>query len=144
MVTCTFEDGGTTSLRHVVVETLIIENNNILLVKRAAHLINPGLWAIPGGYVDRDETCKDAAIREAREETGYQIAIESLLEIEDRPDRPKEDRQNIVFAYRAKPMQKVDTHDSESTEMKWFSLDSLPPENEFAFDHYQRIQKFFL
>jgi 8-oxo-dGTP diphosphatase len=144
MITCQFEHGNTASLRHAVVDVLIVENNKILLVKRALHLSNPGKFAVPGGYVNRDETCEDAAKREAREETGYEVNIEKFLEVVDNPNRAGEDRQNISFVYLAHPLEKVSTPDDEQTEVTWFDLDNLPKEDEFAFDHFERVKKFLL
>lgn len=139
MLTCVFEDGGKTSLRHVVVDTLVIKDNKILLVKRALHLSNGGKFGLIGGYVDRDETIREAVHREVLEETGYKVEIVRLLRIKDNPNRPREDRQNIAFSYIAHALEKVGEADDESTEVTWFDLDKLPGENEFAFDHYEDI-----
>ena len=51
-----------------------------MLVRRA---IEPGygLWVFPGGYVDRGEEITSAAIREAREESGLDVRIDSLVNI---------------------------------------------------------------
>lgn len=140
MITCTFEDGGTASFRHVVTDVLVIDGEKILLVKRAPHLSNGGKYGLIGGYIDRDETIEQGAIREVKEETGYDIVIQKLLRIKDKPDRPKEDRQNISFVYIAKPMGRTGMPDNESTEVRWFNLTELPSEESFAFDHYQDIQ----
>lgn len=142
MITCTFENGGKASLRHVVVDVLVIHEGKILLVKRAAHLSNPGKYGLVGGYVDRDETTKGAAIREVQEETGYLVAIDRLLHIIDSPDRPAEDRQNISFVYVASVKEKVSKPDDESSEVAWFDLEKLPTESEFAFDHYKSIKSY--
>ena len=52
----------------------------VVLVRRA---IEPGygLWVFPGGYVDQGEAVTAAAIREAREESGLDIRIDSLLNV---------------------------------------------------------------
>ncbi len=140
MISCSFEDGGKASLRHVVTDVMVIDKDKILLIKRAPHLSNGGKYGLVGGYVDRDETIEQCAIREVKEETGYDIAIEKLFRIKDNPDRPKEDHQNISFVYVAKALGKTGTPDNEATEINWYSLDALPSEDEFAFDHYQDIQ----
>jgi len=139
MIDCTFENGNKASLRHVVVDILIVKDDKVLLVKRAEGYLEGGKYAIPGGYVDRDETLKEAAKREALEETGYTIEIESLFRTIDNPNRKGEDRQNISFVYLAKPIEKVSDHDHEITNTKWFELDNLPPESEIAFDHFESI-----
>lgn len=142
MLTCTFENGNTSSLRHVVVDALIIQDNKILLIKRAPHLTNGGKYAFPGGFLDRDETVEQAVVREVKEETGYDVKVEKLFTILDNPDRPKEDRQNVAFIYVVKPQDQTGKADSEVSEVQWFDLERLPSEDEFAFDHYQTIQEF--
>jgi len=140
MITCNFEDGGRTLLRHVVVDTLVLKAKKILLVKRAAKLLEGGKWGLIGGFVGRDENIKEAAKREVFEETGYRIENITLLAINDRPDRPHEDRQNIAFVFFANAKKKEGKSDWESTSQEWFPLDALPKEEEVAFDHYKDIK----
>lgn len=142
MITCQFEDGAKAALRHVVVDILLIKGNQILLVKRAPHLLNGGKYGVIGGYFERGETLIECARREAKEETGYNIHIEKLLTIVDSPHTPQEDRQNVKFVYLASPLTKTGTPDHESTEVTWFDLDKLPTKQEFAFDHYDMIQEY--
>ena len=140
MITCYFENQNKVSLRHVVVDNLLIDGNKILLVKRGPKYSEPHKWALPGGFVDRDETTAEAAVREIREETGYQSKVVDLFRIIDHPDRPKEDRQNISFIYLVKPIKKVGDFDHEITNTKWFDLNKLPKVSDFAFDHYTNIK----
>ncbi len=139
MIQCQFENGNKASLRHVVADVIIIKNKQILLVKRAPHLTNGGKYAIIGGFVDRDETIEQAAVREALEETGYAVKIQRLLQVNDSPNRPQEDRQNIAFVYVAEGLEQTGKPDNESTEIGWFDLDKLPPKEQFAFDHHDAI-----
>jgi len=65
----------------VAVGTIITDDqNHIVLVRRA---IQPGYgkWVFPGGFVDRGEEVRVAAVREAREETGLEITLERLLNV---------------------------------------------------------------
>ena len=140
MITCAFENGGKESLRHVVVDVLVIDGNKILMVKRTGKLLESGKWALPGGFLARDETCEQGATREVKEETGYEIQIIKLLRVVDTPNRPHEDRQNVSFVYVAKPLEKTGEADKESSEMNWFDLDKLPPAGDIAFDHYDNIK----
>jgi ADP-ribose pyrophosphatase YjhB (NUDIX family) len=139
MITCTFEDGGKGLLRHVTVDIIVIKNKKILLVKRTGSISDGGKWGIIGGFVERDETIKQAAEREIFEETGWKVKDLTLLRIKDWPDRPHEDRQNIAFVYFCIAMDKKGSADCESDERKWFDLDNLPPRNQIAFDHADDI-----
>ncbi len=140
MINCAFENGNKNSLRHVVVDMLVIKDNKILLVKRAPQLTNGNKYALIGGFMERDETSQQAALREIMEEAGYRAKIVSLFRIIDHPNRRGEDRQNISFVYLVKPLEKIGTSDQEVKELKWFDLDKLPPPEEFAFDHLDNIK----
>ena len=140
MITCTFEDGGKGKLRHVTVDGLVIKDDKILLVKRAQKLLEGGKWGVIGGFVDRDENLKEALKREIFEETGYRVTDITLLCINDDPNRPREDRQNISFVFFCHAGEKEGESDWEVTDKQWFSFDNLPPKEEIAFDHYDDIQ----
>ena len=62
----------------VVACTVVEMDEKIVLLKRSS---NPerGKWVVPGGYVDRGEEVKAAALRETREECGIDVHIKSLL-----------------------------------------------------------------
>ncbi|MEK7465349.1 MAG: NUDIX domain-containing protein [Patescibacteria group bacterium] len=53
---------------------LVRKNEKILLV-REKHKAAKNLWSIPLGFVEKGESLKDAAVREAREESGYDVRI---------------------------------------------------------------------
>lgn len=140
MINCTFENGRKSSLRHVTIDGLVVKNNKILLVKRAAHLINnPNKYALPGGFMDRDENTKQAVVREVEEETGFKCSVVALFKITDKPDRKGEDRQNVNFTFLMNLESEEGNHDKEVSEVKWFDLNNLPKEEEFAFDHFEVV-----
>jgi len=140
MITCSFENGNKASLRHVVVDNLVFQGDKILLVKRSGKISEGGKWGLPGGFVDRNETIKEAAAREIMEETGYGVVDVTLFRIIDRPDRPAEDRQNISFVHVCTALAQTGTPDWESSDVQWFPLSALPAEHDFAFDHYSNIR----
>ena len=139
MITCIFEDGGKGNLRHAVVDSLLIKDNKILLVKRAENLLQGGKWGLVGGYVEMDENIREAAEREALEETGYKVKNPKLFTIADDPEKRNDPRFNIAFVFICEVLEKEGQADKESSEQKWFELDSLPKENEMAFDHFKLI-----
>lgn len=140
MIGCTFENGNDAALRHAVVDNLVLQGDQILLVKRAPQLMEGGKWGLVGGFVDRDETIRQAVAREVMEETGYEVTDITLFRIVDTPDRPGEDRQNIAFVHLCVAGAQTGKPDWESTEVRWFPLAALPDEREFAFDHYSNIR----
>ena len=140
MISCTFEDGGKANLRHAVVDALVLKDNKIFLVKRADKLLEGGKWALIGGFVDRDENLIQTVKREVFEETGYRVSDITLLTINDNPDRPHEDRQNIAFVFFCNAGEKEGKEDNESTDAQWYDFNNLPKKEEIAFDHYDDIQ----
>lgn len=140
MITCIFENGSRASLRHVVVHALVERDGALLLVRRAPHLSEGGKWGLPGGFLDRDERVADGVLRELREETGWAGVVQRLLRINSRPDRPREDRQNVAFEFIITPLKQVGEPDHESTAVEWVPLDRLPPLESLAFDHGDTIR----
>lgn len=51
------------------------EDGRILLQRRADN----GLWALPGGGMDLTESVPEAAVREVKEETGYDVEVTGLV-----------------------------------------------------------------
>jgi ADP-ribose pyrophosphatase YjhB (NUDIX family) len=123
----------------VTVGCLVIKDNEILLAKRAKGLLEAGKWCLLGGYCDRDETTMQTGVRETMEESGWVVRNLQLLRINDNPNRPHEDRQNIDFIYIAEAVEKTGEADWESEEVKWFPLNALPESSEIAFDHEDSI-----
>ena len=144
MIHCTFENGNKASLRHVTVGIIALnDKGQVLLVKRAPHLWNGDKYTIPGGFLDRDEDAKTGALRELSEETGLTGYNPQLFRINDSPRRPKEDRQNVDIIYIASGISGDVKENKEVATIEWFNQDSLPAEEEFAFDHRDSILSYF-
>lgn len=142
MINCTFENGNKANLRHVVVDAIAIKGDQILIVKRGPKFSNPNKFALPGGFLDRNETTERAVLRELKEETGYEGKITKLFKVLDNPNRKNEDRQNVSFIYQVEVGDKITNHDDEIESVHWFHFDNLPDEKEFAFDHFEIIKDF--
>jgi 8-oxo-dGTP diphosphatase len=105
----------------VAVGTIIADvNQRIVLVKRA---IEPGYgkWVFPGGYVDRGELLVAAALREAREECGLEVRVDSLVDIYSYTGRTP-----IVIVFAATLVGGTLAVDEEGLEARWFAADEVP------------------
>ncbi len=139
MITCTFEKGQRAKLRHVVVHMIVEKDGALLLEKRTGDMLETGKWGLPSGFLERDETAGEGALRELLEETGWEGEIISLFRINTKPDRPHEDRQNITIEFIIKPVKQSGAPDAESSKVEWIPIEKLLPLSEFAFDHGESI-----
>jgi ADP-ribose pyrophosphatase YjhB (NUDIX family) len=105
----------------VAVGTIItMPDGGLVLVRRA---IEPGfgLWVFPGGYVDRGEEIRLAAIREAREETGVEVTLGRLVGIYSYPGTTA-----IVIVYAAEWSGGTLALDDENSEVDTFAPAEIP------------------
>lgn len=116
----------------VVIFTLRENDLQVLLIRRR----NPpfaGMWAIPGGFVDIDESLETAALRELEEETGVRdVYLEQFHTFGD-PGRDPRGR-TITVAYLAlvRADQIQPWAGDDAAEACWWPMRALPP---LAFDH---------
>ena len=119
----------------VTVDIVVVtraESPQVLLVRRKNEPY-AGSWALPGGYLEIDETLDAAARRELMEETGVAVAKTIPLGPYDAVDRDPRGR-TITFAYMAF-VRKGQVHPKaadDAAEVGWFSLRRPPT---MAFDH---------
>ena len=112
----------------VGVGAIIIEADRVLLVKRA-HPPIQGQWSIPGGVLEVGEMVREAAVREAREETGLVVEPGELLGVYDRILRDAERRVQyhyvlIDFLCRAVGGELLAA--SDAADVRWFRREELP------------------
>lgn len=109
----------------------------ILLIRRAKPPFQ-GRWALPGGFVDIDESLEDAARRELEEETG--IRVGELMQVGAFGDPKRDPRGRVIavaFLAVVRKEQVSPRGGDDAREAAWFSLKSLPS---LAFDHEQIVQ----
>ena len=113
------------------------EQNRVVLVRRA---IEPGYgkWVFPGGYVDRGEEVRAAAVREAREETGLEVRLDRLINIYSYTGRVP-----VIVVYSATMMGGCLGCDEEGLEARFFEPETIPWE-ELAFRSTREALQEFL
>ncbi len=115
----------------VGVGAIIIEDSRVVLVKRR-HPPLQDEWSIPGGVLEVGETVRDAAIREAREETGLIVATGELLGVFDRILLDPEQRVQyhyVLIDFLCRRVAGELFAASDAAEVQWFTRDQLPKLN---------------
>ncbi len=120
----------------VTVDIIIEINKGIVLIER----VNPPQgWALPGGFVDYGESLETAAVREAKEETSLDVALEEQFHTYSAPDRdPRQHTVSTVFIARASGIPKAE---DDAKNLGIFTEDSLP--SPLVFDHGKIISDYF-
>ncbi|CAH2106450.1 unnamed protein product [Euphydryas editha] len=100
---------------------VINDNNEILVVIEKHHEI--AHWKFPGGYVERGEDIKDAAIREVKEETGIDAVFESMVTFRHVHDTMF-GNSDIYFVVLLKATStEITKSELEIKDCKWMSMD---------------------
>jgi 8-oxo-dGTP diphosphatase len=113
----------------VVILTVSEGRLRVLLIHRSGEP-HQGMWALPGGFPNPDETLADAASRKLGEETGVSdVYLEQLFTF----DRLDGTSSSVAVAYFALvDPRTVRLRDEPVWEPRWFALDELP---ELAFNN---------
>jgi len=118
----------------VVIFTILDGTLKVLLIKRKAWPFE-GEWAIPGGFVQMDESLEAAAYRELQEETGVppaDVYLEQLYTFGE-PERDPRTRVITVAYFALVGADKISPQAaSDAADVGWFSVYNPPP---LAFDH---------
>ena len=132
---------------------VVRSGSEVLLVRRGGEPFK-GCWALPGGFMEMDETIEHCAVRELEEETGLRFAERdlSLIGVYSAPGRDPRGR-TVTAAFRVESgerrVESGETPQScgqlplgrgavepvagdDAAEVRWWPLAALPP---LAFDH---------
>ena len=142
--------------RNIAALVIIIGYNKegktyVLANKRGPKTPDPefrGCWCMPCGYLDYNETIKEAAVREVFEETGVKLNANNLIlfYINDNPNDDK--RQNVTFRYRCTIKENIEdinltsknSEEEEVSSIKWIPIDDID-NYKWAFNHDKIIKE---
>ncbi len=114
-------------------------NNKILLIKRKTRPF-VDYWALPGGRMDPGETIEQTVVREVKEETGLDVAIDYTVgEYVERGCREDIEYEYYPTCFVVKVVGgEVKGQESEVSEIDLFTLNALP--TPLAFEHERMIK----
>jgi ADP-ribose pyrophosphatase YjhB (NUDIX family) len=111
----------------VGVGSIIIEDARVVLVKRR-HPPLQDEWSIPGGVLEVGELLREAAVREAREETGLTVEPGELLGVYDRVLRSHERRVQyhyVLIDFLCRRVAGDLAAASDAAQVRWFTRNEL-------------------
>ena len=125
----------------LTVDAVVFRNNNgvreVLLIQRK-HYPFEGMWALPGGFVDMEETCEQAIIRELKEETNLSISTLKQLHTFSALGRdPRGRTVSVTFFGIADLANSEVVGGDDANDARWFDLNDMPV---LAFDHIDAVQ----
>ena len=116
----------------IIILKLFNNQQSVLLIKRK-HPPFEGMWALPGGFLNMDETLEEAALRELQEETGISGVQLAQFHTFSKVNRdPRHRTITTVFIGQANEHTVTPQAGDDATKVQWFPLENLPP---LAFDH---------
>ena len=108
------------------------EGLSVLLIERG---IEPykGCWAFPGGFLNMDETTEMGALRELKEETGFDVKVDFLEQLGCFSDVDRDPRGRVItIAYYALVQKGTVKGGDDARNARWYPIGEIPP---LAFDH---------
>jgi ADP-ribose pyrophosphatase YjhB (NUDIX family) len=108
----------------VDVRVAVFRDNRILLVREAADQ----RWSVPGGWADVGESAAEVAVREVREESGYEVRVTKLLGIWDKAKHEHPPQLWYVYKifFRAELTGGAARTGFETDDTGWFTRDAVP------------------
>ncbi|MEM9283048.1 MAG: NUDIX hydrolase [Verrucomicrobiota bacterium] len=107
----------------------VFRDEKVMLVRERSD----GLWALPGGFADQNESPIEGITREVKEESGFDIVVDALYAIKDRdrnPYQPKYPVSIYKMFFTGSVVGGGPETNIEVSEIDFFSVDSLPPLSE--------------
>jgi 8-oxo-dGTP diphosphatase len=108
----------------VAVGVIVLRDGRIALIRRDREPAK-GLWTFPGGAVELGETVREAAQREAREETGLEVEIGEVAAVVDNVIRDASGAiqyHYVILDFYARPTGGVLRAGTDVSDARWASL----------------------
>jgi len=113
------------------------EQLEVLLIQRK-HYPFEGMWALPGGFVEIEETVETAVVRELEEETNLKVEGLKQLHTFSELGRDPRGRTVSVTFYGITPFETSTVKGGDdAADARWFLLKDMP---ELAFDHIEAVE----
>ena len=123
----------------VTVDAILISSKrSVLLIERGRDPFK-GTWALPGGFVDMDESLEAACKRELEEETGILIREVKQFKTYGDVNRDPRHRTISVVFYAQTETELLPEAGDDAANARWFPLSDLPV---LAFDHARILEEF--
>lgn len=123
-------------LRPLAVDAIVLCGDKIVLIRRKNEPYKDRL-ALPGGFVERDETVEQAVVRETKEETGLDTEIVRLIGVYSDPGRdPRGPTVSVCYQMRVKGGSLSAASDASDAIL--MGVDKMPA---LAFDHNRMIEE---
>lgn len=132
------------------VDAVVTQSSHVLLIKRK-RTPGKGLWALPGGYLNLNETYRQGALRELKEETKIKIQpkiLDANITYEKSFDSPKRSLRGRIVTHAflielpgdGTGLPKV-KGDDDAEDARWFSFAEVKSMSRYLFeDHFSIIQ----
>ncbi len=111
----------------VGVGAVIVQDRRVLLIRRG-HAPLLGEWSLPGGVLECGETLREAAVREAREETGLLVETVDMLGVYERIIREEAQVRYhyVLIDFLCRPVGGELCAGSDAAAVGWFTREQLP------------------
>jgi len=112
---------------NVGVGVVIVQDGKVLVVQRGREPA-AGTWAFPGGRLELGETLAEAAVREAREETGLEIEpgeVAAVVEFIDRDEDGRVRWHYVIIDLLATPVGGTLRPGDDSLDVRWIGLEDI-------------------